>query len=140
MEISLDTPYAIKDHVNDVLSFSGGVKIWVFIGEMGAGKTTTIKSICEELGVADDVSSPTFALVNEYTSTKAGTIYHFDCYRIESEKENIQIGFEDYFYSGNLCFIEWPDKIANLIPDECLIFRIEKIDENKRLLKIIRND
>lgn len=140
MQITLDTPSRIKEHLEAILAFSEGRKIWAFVGEMGAGKTTTIKSLCHELGVSGEISSPTFSIVNEYDSTGVGTIYHFDCYRIESEDETAQIGFEDYFYSGKFCFIEWPDKIAGLIPDEYVLFRLEKLDETSRLLKISKND
>lgn len=89
----------------------------LFEGEMGAGKTTLISEICRQMGVVDDPSSPTYSIVNEYFSEKNGTIYHFDCYRLESEEEAYDIGLEDYLFSSNYCFIEWPDKIEKLLPD-----------------------
>jgi tRNA threonylcarbamoyladenosine biosynthesis protein TsaE len=91
-------------------------RIFAFYGEMGAGKTTLIKDFCRVLGVTENTSSPTFALVNEYQSTNGKTIYHFDMYRIEDPSEAIRIGFEEYLESGNYCFIEWPEKINNLLP------------------------
>lgn len=93
-------------------------RIIAFYGEMGAGKTTFIKSICSKLNVIDNVSSPTFAILNEYiTSDPDKSIYHFDLYRLKSYTEMLDIGYEDYFFSGNYCFIEWPEKIQNLLPE-----------------------
>lgn len=92
--------------------------VLLFYGEMGAGKTTLIKNIADQLQVEDDVNSPTFSLVNEYFSKKAGTIYHFDFYRLNDETEALDIGLEDYLDSGQLCLIEWPDKIRNFLPSE----------------------
>ena len=94
----------------------GSNRIFAFYGNMGAGKTTFIKAICEELGVTDTVTSPTFAIINEYTSPTEGSIYHFDFYRIKKLEEVFDMGFEDYFYSGNLCFIEWPELVEELLP------------------------
>jgi tRNA threonylcarbamoyladenosine biosynthesis protein TsaE len=91
-------------------------KIWLFYGDMGSGKTTLIKQIIKQLGVDDVVSSPTFSLVNEYSSRKGETLYHFDFYRIKNEIEALDIGIDDYFYADNYCFIEWPEKIENLLP------------------------
>jgi tRNA threonylcarbamoyladenosine biosynthesis protein TsaE len=91
-------------------------KVWLFRGEMGAGKTTFIKAICNALGVLDAMSSPTFSIVNEYATQQAGRIFHFDFFRIKNEAEAYDIGTEEYFYSGNFCFVEWPEKIPSLIP------------------------
>ena len=93
-------------------------RIFAFHGEMGAGKTTFIKTICENLNVTDTVSSPTFAIINEYLTRDSGSVYHFDLYRIKSWTEMLEIGYEDYFYSGNYCLLEWPEKIVNLLPEE----------------------
>jgi tRNA threonylcarbamoyladenosine biosynthesis protein TsaE len=93
-------------------------RIFAFHGEMGAGKTTFIKTICGVLNVTDTVSSPTFAIINEYFTNESGIIYHFDLYRLKSWTEMLEIGYEDYFYSGNYCLLEWPEKIVNLLPDE----------------------
>ncbi|MCF8380803.1 MAG: tRNA (adenosine(37)-N6)-threonylcarbamoyltransferase complex ATPase subunit type 1 TsaE [Bacteroidales bacterium] len=92
--------------------------VFAFYGEMGAGKTTFIKAICRELGVTDNISSPTFALVYEYSSERRGLIYHFDLYRVKSIVELYDLGYEDYFFGGNLCFIEWPEMAGELLPED----------------------
>jgi len=110
-------------------------RIFAFYGELGAGKTTLIKSICEELGVVDTVNSPTFAIINVYQSNNSGEIYHFDFYRLKSETEAFDIGYEDYFYTDSYCFIEWPDKISNLLPKETVKINIEvNVNNNSRLI------
>jgi len=110
-------------------------KILLFYAEMGAGKTTLIKEIIKQLGVIDNVSSPTFSLVNEYFSAKNGTIYHFDFYRIEDETEALDIGIDDYFYTNNWCFIEWPQNIDSYLPEDAIVVNIEIIDEVTRRIK-----
>jgi tRNA threonylcarbamoyladenosine biosynthesis protein TsaE len=100
-----------------ILAASGGKKLFAFYGEMGAGKTTLIKALCAQLGVTDPTSSPTFSLVNEYRTSRGEKIYHFDFYRIKTETEALDMGCEEYFYSGNYCFIEWPEKIPSLLPE-----------------------
>lgn len=106
----------LKEVAAELIRKSEGVKVWLFSGEMGAGKTTLIKSICEQLGVNRGMSSPTFSIVNEYHSNQVGKIYHFDFYRLKQEQEAYDLGAEEYFDSGNYCFIEWPEKIPTLIP------------------------
>jgi len=98
-----------------ILSFAVNQRIFLFYGEMGAGKTTLIKALCEELGVTGSTSSPTFSIVNEYAA-KQGTVYHFDFYRLKNQTEALDMGYEEYFYSGDYCFIEWPEKIPDLLP------------------------
>ncbi len=110
--------------------------VWLFEGEMGAGKTTLIRAICEELGVEDNVSSPTFSLVNEYLSASGETLYHFDFYRLEDEEEALEIGIEEYFYSGNRCFVEWPSMIPSLLPDDALNIEIEVVDGGERTITL----
>jgi len=100
-------------------------KIFAFYGELGSGKTTFIKTICKSLGVADIVNSPTFAIINVYKASDGENIYHFDFYRLKSIEEVFDIGYEDYFYSGSYCFIEWPEKIENLLPDHAIKVYIE---------------
>ena len=120
-----------------LITFGESCKTWLFIGEMGAGKTTLIKKICQELEVLDQVSSPTFSIVNEYLTQVNETVYHFDFYRLEDIKEAVNIGAEDYFFSGHLCLIEWPQIIANLLPDKYMTIEIEELltGERKIILK-----
>lgn len=112
-------------------------KIILFNGEMGVGKTTLIKQLCKTLGVEDATSSPTFSLVNEYYTSGNQIVYHFDFYRLNKETEALDMGVDDYLYSGNWCFIEWPEKIANLIPDEHSKITIELLADGKRDLKLV---
>ena len=109
--------------------------VWLFYGEMGAGKTTLIKAICEELGVEDQASSPTFSIVNEYATAK-GPVYHFDFYRIKSEQEAMDLGYEEYFYSGHACFVEWPELIPSLIPDNAVAITIRLLPNGDRELSV----
>ena len=110
--------------------------VFAFHGEMGAGKTTFIKAICEELGVDDVINSPTFAIVNEYRPGSAELIYHFDFYRINKIEEVYDMGYEDYFYSGALCFIEWPEKIEELLPGETVNVTIRENEDGTRSVLI----
>lgn len=106
----------LSEAARELLSNSGNLKVWLFEGEMGSGKTTLIKAICKELGVRDDTSSPTFAFVNQYYSGNGSSVYHFDFYRLEKESEAYDMGVEEYFESGSFCFVEWPDKIPTFYP------------------------
>ena len=112
-------------------------KVVLFNGQMGAGKTTLINEIVKILGVQDATGSPTFSLVNEYRTIDNETIFHFDFYRLKSESEALDMGVEDYLYSGNLCFIEWSEKILNLIPNEHSIINIELLENGNRKLTFI---
>ena len=113
-----------------------GVSVVIFEGEMGAGKTTFIKAVCRELGVTDAVSSPTFSIVNEYETSSGKRLYHFDFYRIEEEQEALSIGALEYFDSGNLCFIEWPSKVPNLLPDHYLTVNIAASPSGPRTITL----
>lgn len=106
--------------------------VFAFNGSMGAGKTTFIKAICEELGVDETVNSPTFSIVNEYEGNNGRIIYHFDCYRINKIEEALEIGIEEYLYSGNLCFIEWAENIASLLPDSVVNVEIKELENGER--------
>lgn len=110
----------------------GNKTVFAFNGKMGAGKTTFIKAICEELGVEDTVNSPTFSIVNEYVAADKRIIYHFDCYRINKVQEALDLGAEEYLYSGNLCFIEWSENIASLLPDSLVNINIEEVENGVR--------
>ena len=109
-------------------------KVLLFNGEMGAGKTTLIKKLCENLGVNEPTSSPTFSLVNEYYTTNNQHIYHFDCYRLKTEIEALDMGIDEYLYSGYWCFIEWAEKISNLIPEQHSVITIEILADGNRKL------
>ncbi len=106
--------------------------VFAFNGSMGAGKTTFIKAICGELGVTETVNSPTFSIVNEYEGNNSRIIYHFDCYRINKIEEALEIGIEEYLYSGNLCFIEWGENIASLLPDSIVNVEIKELENGER--------
>ena len=111
-------------------------KVFAFFGPMGVGKTTFIKALCNELGVVEIVTSPTFALVNEYQTNQGDVIYHFDFYRIEKIEEVYDFGYEDYFFSGNYCFIEWPDKIAEILPKNVVFVQMLENADGTRTLNI----
>ncbi|HZY36039.1 MAG TPA: tRNA (adenosine(37)-N6)-threonylcarbamoyltransferase complex ATPase subunit type 1 TsaE [Mucilaginibacter sp.] len=116
---------------SELVAFSENSRIFLFYGEMGAGKTTLIKSVCEYLGVTEPVTSPTFSIVNEYQG-RDEKIYHFDFYRLKNETEALDMGYEEYFYSGAYCFIEWPEKIANLLPAHYVSVKIEVTGDSSR--------
>ena len=121
MEIKIQNIDTIRESAREFIQNIGEHKVFAFYGKMGAGKTTFVKAICEELGVKDVITSPTFAIVNEYeTSPKPQSIYHFDFYRIKRLEEVYDMGYEDYFYSGALCFIEWPELIEDLLPEDAV--------------------
>lgn len=114
----------------------GASRVFAFYGKMGAGKTTFIKAVCECLGVDDVITSPTFAIVNEYTSgTNGDTIYHFDFYRIKKIEEVYDMGYEEYFYSGSPCFIEWPELIEDLLPDDAVKVTIAEQEDGTRTVR-----
>ncbi len=126
----------ISEAAAQFVSQMGENKVYVFYGSMGAGKTTFIKAICEHLGVTDVINSPTFAIVNEYEDGEGSPIYHFDFYRINKEEEAYDFGYEDYFYSGNVCFIEWPEMVKNLIPENAIEVHISENEDGTRTVKV----
>lgn len=120
--------YKIEDLptiAKQVIALAQNKTIWIFEGEMGVGKTTLIKAICRELGVQTSVQSPTFSIVNEYLTDIGKTIFHFDFYRLKNEVEALDFGIEEYFDSGNICLLEWAEKIESLLPEECFRIKIE---------------
>jgi tRNA threonylcarbamoyladenosine biosynthesis protein TsaE len=114
----------------------GNKKIFAFYGEMGAGKTTFIKAVCKSMGVTGTITSPTFSLVNEYKTDNGMTIYHFDFYRIENIEEVYDFGYEDYFYSDKMCFIEWPELVETLLPEDVVEVKISADDNEQRLISV----
>ncbi len=133
MEIRISDLELIREAAREFIQHIGEHRVFAFYGEMGAGKTTFIKAICEELGVEDVITSPTFAIVNEYTSSD-GPIYHFDFYRIKKLEEVYDMGFEDYFYSGALCFIEWPELIEDVLPEDAVKVQIKEEEDGTRAI------
>ena len=133
MEIQIESLAEIHEAARTFIKAMGESRVFAFYGKMGAGKTTFIKAVCEELGVTDVVNSPTFAIVNEYESN-VGTIYHFDFYRIKDEREAYDIGFDDYLDSGALCFIEWPELVERLLPDDAVRVELTEDEEGRRKL------
>ena len=121
----------IAEAAKKFVAAMGDRKVFAFYGKMGAGKTTFIKAVCEELGVQDVINSPTFAIVNEYVDGEGEPIYHFDFYRIKNQQEALDIGYEDYVYSGNVCFMERPELIENLLPDDAVKVTIEEEEEGR---------
>ena len=126
---------ALGDSVKLLLKTFPEDRVFAFYGAMGAGKTTFIKALCHELGSADYVTSPTFALINEYTTSNGSVIYHFDFYRIKKIEEAFDLGYEDYIYSGNYCFIEWPEMIESLLPEGIVEVRIREAEKGVRIVE-----
>jgi tRNA threonylcarbamoyladenosine biosynthesis protein TsaE len=120
-----------------IIEYSGNYKIFLFYGDMGAGKTILIKSLCECLGTSEPVTSPTFSIVNEYIGA-GNRIYHFDFYRLKNQAEALDMGYEEYFYSGAYCFVEWPEKIPGLLPLHYINVQIKVLDDNSRQINIER--
>ena len=143
MEIKIQNLDTIREAAREFINHIGEHRVFAFYGKMGAGKTTFVKAICEELGVDDVITSPTFAIVNEYQTTSSpftlhpspSNIYHFDFYRIKKLEEVYDMGYEDYFYSGALCFIEWPELIEDLLPDDAVKVTIEETDDGTRTVR-----
>lgn len=126
----------LKDVAEMILESLDGRNVVVFRGEMGAGKTTLISALCDVLGVEDDVTSPTFALVNNYLTAAGDDLYHFDFYRIDRIEEAYDMGYEEYFYGSGLCLVEWPEKVEELIPDDAMTVRLEILSPTQRAITI----
>ena len=135
MEIKIKNLEHIREAARQFIAEMGDRKVFAFYGSMGAGKTTFVKAVCEELGVEDVITSPTFAIINEYhAEVQDLTIYHFDFYRIKKLEEVYDMGYEDYFYSGALCFIEWPELIEDLLPEEAVKVSITEKEDGSRAI------
>lgn len=135
IEIQIPSLDKIADAAREFVEQIGDKRVFAFYGGMGAGKTTFIKAVCEQLGVKDAVTSPTFAIVNEYASN-LGPVYHFDFYRIKNLGEVMDLGFEDYAYSGNFCLMEWPELIEDLLPDNTVNVHIAETSNGMRTVTI----
>ncbi len=134
-EIIIHSLDKIADAAREFVRHIGNHRVFAFYGGMGAGKTTFIKAICDELGVTDAVTSPTFAIVNEYASSH-GPVYHFDFYRINRLAEVMDLGFDDYAYSGNICLMEWPELIEELLPEDTVSVYIEPKEDDTRVVRM----
>lgn len=135
MTIRINTINDIPAAAKDFIAAMDGNTVFAFYGKMGAGKTTFIKAVCQELGVTDVINSPTFAIVNEYLDGEGNPIYHFDFYRIKREQEVLDIGYEDYVYSGCLCFMEWPELIEGLLPTDAVRITITQQEDGSRIIE-----
>ncbi len=136
MKISIKSLDSIHEAAREFIKNMGTGHVFAFYGKMGAGKTTFIKAVCEELGVDDVITSPTFAIVNDYTSSKDDShIFHFDFYRIKKLEEVYDMGYEDYFYSGSLCFIEWPELIEDILPGDAVKVTITQNGDGGRVVE-----
>ena len=137
MKIQINSIETIREAAKQFIAAMEDNTVFAFYGKMGAGKTTFIKAVCEELGVTDVINSPTFAIVNEYRSDETGElIYHFDFYRIQKIDEVYDMGYEDYFYSGALCFIEWPELIEDVLPGDAVKVCIEEQANGTRSIQM----
>lgn len=135
MKIRIENIEQVHEAARLFIANMGGSRVFAFYGKMGAGKTTFIKAVCEELGVEDVITSPTFAIVNEYTNREGNPIYHFDFYRIKRIEEVYDMGYEDYFYSGNLCLLEWPELIDDILPEDAVKVTITEETDGSRTLE-----
>ncbi|MDE6779621.1 MAG: tRNA (adenosine(37)-N6)-threonylcarbamoyltransferase complex ATPase subunit type 1 TsaE [Alistipes sp.] len=134
--VHIDSLNDLPEAAEAVLAALGDRTVVAFRGEMGAGKTTLIREIVAQLGADDTVTSPTFAIVNQYSGAGGRKVYHFDFYRIEDVREAYDFGYEEYFYSGDLCLVEWPEKIEELLPDDVMTVRIAVDSEDERTIEI----
>ena len=140
-EFHINSVEALGEVSDYLISLRDGADVIAFYGAMGAGKTTLIKNLCHRMGVTDEVNSPTFAIVNEYVTEEGDPVYHFDFYRIKKMEEAYDIGYENYFYSGNLCLIEWPEMIEPLLPERYIRVDIcPGFSDDERVIKINCHD
>ena len=124
----------------DIIAWASPHTIWLFRGDLGAGKTTFIQALGKQWNIEDRVNSPTFSIVNEYQKADGQTIYHFDFYRLEDESEALDIGIDDYFESGHICLIEWPEKIRNLLPDQYVQIRLDVLPDQSRTFYLSKHE
>ncbi len=138
LSIQVNSVNELEQAARQLLTSFQEDRIFAFYGKMGAGKTTLIKALCRAMGSVDNITSPTFALVNEYDTDRMAKVYHFDFYRIKEIAEALDLGFDDYIYSGQYCFMEWPEKVEPLLPENLVEVHIEEISPTARLIKAFR--
>lgn len=136
MQLKIQSLETIDETAKEFVKLMKDNTVFAFYGQMGAGKTTFITAICKALGVEDNITSPTFAIVNEYRSNSGELIYHFDFYRINKVEEAFDFGYEDYFYSGSICFIEWPEKVESLLPHDVVRVKITEQNDGTRSVEL----
>lgn len=136
-ELKINSLEDINSVAAEFIKLVGDKRIFAMHGAMGVGKTTFVKAICEELGVQDTINSPTFAIVNEYHTAKENIVYHFDFYRIDDVQEAYDFGYEDYFYSDAICFIEWPEKIDSILPNDTVEVHFNEEADGSRSIRIL---
>lgn len=136
-ELKINSLEEINSVAAEFIRLVGNKRIFAMHGAMGVGKTTFVKAICEEMGVQDTINSPTFAIVNEYHTAKENIIYHFDFYRIDNVQEAYDFGYEDYFYSDAMCFIEWPEKIDSILPNDTVEVHFTEEADGSRSIRIL---
>lgn len=136
MEIQVKNLEALPEAARTFLQHIGENRVFAFLAPMGAGKTTFIAEVCRQLGVADIANSPSFSIINEYQAADGDLVYHFDFYRLNDENEAREIGAEDYFYSGNLCLIEWPERVEGILPEETVVVRIDVNEDGSRTIRL----
>ena len=137
LHIEIKNLASLQPAARDFINQMGNHTVFAFYGGMGAGKTTFIKAVCKELGVRETVASPTFAIINEYKDREGTSLYHFDFYRINKLEEAFDFGYEDYFYSGCLCFIEWPELVEEVLPEETVRIVIREQEDGSRTIERI---
>jgi tRNA threonylcarbamoyladenosine biosynthesis protein TsaE len=140
VQLKVFNVHQIDDAARKLITFAGANRIWLFEGELGAGKTTLIKAVCRNFDVEDIVNSPSFSLVNEYIGKNGAKYYHLDFYRIKDEEEAMDIGAEEYIFSGDHCFIEWPSKIPSLLPQHYVSVSIQVESDGSRSLNVVKHD
>lgn len=133
MEFLCNSIKQLPQIAKQILEITDKHRVYAFYGPMGAGKTTLIRELCKYLNISEEANSPSFAIINEYTMPNNDSVYHFDFYRIKNESEAFDLGYEDYFYSGNYCFIEWPEKIESLLPPDHVIITIEDVEGLRKI-------
>lgn len=132
IDISIDSLDQLRGVATQILEALDGRTVVLLLGPMGSGKTTLVREVAAEMGSNDSVTSPTFAIVNEYVTLDRGSVFHFDMYRIERIEEAIDLGFDEYIHSGDLCLIEWPERVEQLLPDDAMVVKIEVLSPTER--------
>jgi tRNA threonylcarbamoyladenosine biosynthesis protein TsaE len=140
VQIIVFNVHQLDDAAKKLITFAGANRVWLFEGDLGAGKTTLIKAVCRNFNVEDTVNSPSFSVVNEYKGKNGARFYHLDFYRIKDEEEAMDIGAEEYIFSGDYCFIEWPSKISSLLPQQYVSVSIQVEPDGSRSLNLVKHD